>query len=81
MGVVLEPLEKGFESLGTGKVRGRLSSLLIRPAVVSDMGFGDVKELETCDRCDRKVFAIGADGGDGMPCLAIVERLGGSAAK
>ena len=77
----MEPLEKGFKSLGAGDVRSGLSSLLIRPAVVSDVGFGNVEELETCDRCDRKVFAIGADGGGGMPCLSIVERLGGSAAK
>ena len=81
MGVVLEPLEKGFEGLGAGKVRSRLSSLLVRPAVVSDVGFGDVKELETCESSDRKVFAIAADGGGGMPCLAIVEGLGGNEAK
>ena len=81
MGVVLEPLKKGFKGLGAGEVRGRLSGLLVRPAVVSDVGFGDVKELETCDRGDRKVFAIAADGGGGMPCLAIVKGLGGSAAK
>ena len=49
--------------------------------MISDVGFGNVEELETCDRSDRKVFAIGADGGGGMPCLTIVEGLGGSAAK
>ena len=81
LGVVLEPLKEGFEGLGTGEVRGGLSDLLVRPAVVSDVGFGDVEELETCDRGDRKVLAIGADGGGGMPCLAIVKGLGGSAAK
>ena len=81
LGVVLEPLKEGFEGLGTGEVRGGLSDLLVRPAVVSDVGFGDVEELEACESGDRKVFAIGADGGGGMPCLAIVKGLGGSAAK
>ncbi len=81
-GVVLEPLEEGFEGLGAGEVRGRLSDLLVGPLVIDDVGFGDVEELEAGESSDRKVFAVAADGGGGgMPCLAVVERLGGSAAK
>ena len=77
----MESLKKGFKGLSAGEVRSGLSGLLIRPAVVSDVGFRDVEELETCDRGDRKVFAIGADSGGRMPCVAIVKRLGGRAAK
>ena len=81
MGGVLGSLEKGFKGLGAGEVRGRLGDLLVRPLVVSDVGFGDVEELEAGERGDRKVFAIGADSGGRMPCVAIVEGLGGGAAK
>ena len=81
MGVVLEPLKKGFKGLGTGEVRSGLSNLLVRPAVISDVGFWNVEELETCKSGDRKVFAIAADGGGGMPYLPIVEGLGSSAAE
>ena len=48
LGVVFESLKDGFERLGAGEVGRRLGGLLIRPAVVGDVGFGDVEELKPC---------------------------------